>query len=156
MSETVQIDAIDRRILAELQADAAISHADLAQRVGSSSASVWRRIRAMESAGLLRGAIRTVDAARLGYGVNVICNIRVRSHSAEDRASFESFVRSRPEILECFSMSGEWDYLLRVVARDVADYNEFLMGKMLKHPAVASASSNFALQTIKFTTAVPV
>lgn len=156
MTETVQIDAIDRRILAELQADAAISHADLAQRVGSSSASVWRRIRAMESAGLLNGAIRTVDAARLGYGVNVICNIRVRSHSAEDRASFESFVRSRPEILECFSMSGEWDYLLRVVARDVADYEAFLMRTLLNHPSVATASSHFALSLTKHVTALPV
>jgi Lrp/AsnC family transcriptional regulator len=87
--------------------------------------------------------------------VNVICNVRVRSHARDVRASFEDFVRSRPEIMECFSMSGEWDYLIRVVAADVADYERFLMRTLLDHPAVGHASSHFALAMPKYTTALP-
>ena len=100
--------------------------------------------------------MRLVDAAKLGCGVTVICNLRVRSHARETRASFEAFVRTQPQVLECYSMSGEWDYLLRVVAADVADYERFLMRSLLEHPAVATAASHFALSEAKYTTAIPV
>jgi len=149
------MDAIDRRIVAELQIDASLSHAELAQRAGSSSASVWRRIRALEAAGVLLQTVRLVDAAKVGCRVNVLCNVRASSHSVETRTSFEDFVRDRPEILECYSMSGDWDYLLRIVAADVADYEAFLMRILLNHPAVASASSHFALSLTKHVTALP-
>lgn len=156
MKQGIHLDVVDRRILEHLQRDATISHADLAERVGASSASCWRRVKAMEAAGILVATVRLADAAKLGCGVNVLCNIRVVSQLHASSLAFEEFAREQPEIVECYSMSGESDYLLRIVARDVADYNEFLMGKMLKHPAVASASSYFALQTVKFTTALPV
>ena len=149
------MDAIDRRIVAELQIDASLSHAELAQRAGSSPASVWRRIRALEAAGVLLQTVRLVDAAKVGCRVNVLCNVRASSHSVETRTSFEDFVRDRPEILECYSMSGDWDYLLRIVAGDVADYEAFLMRVLLNHPAVASASSHFALSLTKHVTALP-
>src|SRR5579871_3730685 len=134
--ETHQMTALDRRIIAVMQRDASISPAHLAQRVASSTASVWRRIRAMEDAGILLETVRIVDAAKVGYGVNVLCNVRMRSHAVEARASFEEFVRERPQILECYSMSGDWDYLLRIVASDVADYETFLMRTLLNHPSV--------------------
>jgi len=153
---TIALDPIDRRILAELQADGALSHAELALRVGSSTASCWRRIKSLEAAGVLAGTVRLVDAGKVGSGVNVICNLRVRDHSRETRAAFEEFVRSRPEVMECFSMSGDWDYLLRVVAGDVADYEHFLMHILLDHPSVGGASSHFALSLTKYSTAVPV
>jgi Lrp/AsnC family transcriptional regulator len=151
-----ELDPTDRRILAELQQDAAISHAELADRVSSSTASVWRRIKALEAAGILQRSVRLLDPVKLGYGVNVICNIRVRTHAADVRFAFEDFVRSRPEVLECYSMSGEWDYLLRIVAADVADYERFLMRILLEHPSVGAASSHFALSLTKYTTALPV
>jgi len=156
LKQDAQLDAVDRRILHLLQRDATISHADLAERVGASSASCWRRVKAMEAAGVLVGTVRLADGAKLGCGVNVLCSVRVVSQLHASSLAFEEFALNQPEIVECYSMSGDSDYLLRIVARDVADYNDFLMGKMLKHPAVASASSNFALQTIKFTTALPV
>ena len=155
MKHALVIDAIDKRILAELQADASLCHADLAERVGTSTASCWRRIRALEVAGVFKGTVRLVDAEKLGRGVNVVCNLRVKSHASEIRASFEDFVRNRAEILECYSMSGDWDYLLRIVAADVADYERFLMRVLLEHPAVGSASSHFALSLTKYTTAIP-
>jgi DNA-binding Lrp family transcriptional regulator len=150
------LDDIDRRILVQLQADAAISNGELAERVGSSTASVWRRIRVMEANGLLKQTVRLIDQQMLGYGVNVLCNVRVKSHARDVRGSFESFVADRPEILECFSMSGDWDYLLRIVAIDVPDYERFLMNVLLEHPSVGGASSHFALSLTKYTTALPV
>ena len=156
MKSSLDLDAIDKKILAILQRDATVSHTDLAERVGASSASCWRRVKAMEAAGILVSTVRLVDPAKLGRGVNVLCSVRVVSQLHASSIAFEAFVKDHPEIVECYSMSGDWDYLLRVVAADVADYNEFLMGKMLKHPAVASASSHFALETIKFTTALPI
>lgn len=155
-NDLAHLDAIDRRIVAELQADASMSHADLAERVGTSTASCWRRIKALEAIGVFTRTVRLVDPERIGRGVNVICNVRMRSHTREVRASFEEFVRSRPEVSECYSMSGDWDYLLRVVAADVSDYERFLMRTLLEHPAVGGASSHFALSLTKYTTALPV
>lgn len=156
MMDVVRLDAIDRKILTILQVQGDVSHAELAERVGASAASCWRRIKALEAAGVLTGTVRLVDAGRVGLGVNVMCSLRIRAHSPEMRAAFESFVATRGEIVECWSMSGEWDYLLRVVVSDVEAYNRFLMKALLGHPAVAQASSHFALATTKCTTALPV
>ncbi|MEJ7935373.1 Lrp/AsnC family transcriptional regulator [Sphingobium sp. AN558] len=156
MKQDRQIDDLDRRIISMLQLDAGISHQDLAEKVGASAASCWRRIRALETAGILGGTVRLVDAAALGKGVNVLCNIRMRSHARDARSAFEQFVDGQPEIVECFSMSGEWDYLLRVMVADVADYNRFLMNRLLGHPSVAGAASHFALSMTKYTTAIPI
>lgn len=150
------LDPIDRKLLRELQADASISHAELAQRVGTSTASCWRRTRALEEDGVLGRHVRLVDAARIGRGVNVICHIRIKNHAADTTEAFESFILSREEIIECYSMSGEWDYLLRILVADVEDYNRFLMRTVLRHPSVATGSSHFALSQVKYTTAVPV
>jgi DNA-binding Lrp family transcriptional regulator len=156
MKPIVELEPLERRIVTLLQQDASLSHAELAERVGSSPASCWRRIRALEAAGVLSSTVRLVNAARVGRGVNVICNIRVRSHARDVRGPFEEFILARPEVMECYSMSGEWDYLLRIVAADVADYENFLMRTLLDHPSVGGASSHFALSTTKYTTAVPV
>lgn len=155
MKQTVQLDQIDQRIVKQLQADGSLSSAELAQTVGASSASTWRRIKALEASGVLGRTVRLVDAEVIGRGVNVLCNIRMRSHEAEHRDSFERFVDGRPEVMECYSMSGDWDYLLRIVASDVSDYNEFLMSTLLPHPSVAAGSSHFALALTKYTTALP-
>ncbi len=151
-----RLDAVDRKILAELQADASISHAQLAERVGASTASCWRRVKALEEAGVLLATVRLVDAIRVGRGVNVMCQVRMRSHAPDDRQSFEDFIQTAPDVMEAHSMSGEWDYLLRIVAADVAGYERFLMRDLLNHPNVATAASHFALSQVKYTTAVPV
>lgn len=156
MKQSRELDLVDRRLLSELQQDAAASHADLAERVGASAASCWRRIKALEAGGYLTKTVRLVDPDKIGRGVNVLCNIRMRSHAKPARDAFEAFVGSRPEIVECFSMSGDWDYLLRIVVADVADYNDFLMRTLLGHESVAGASSHFALKLTKHTTALPV
>src|SRR5579863_5110405 len=151
----IELDAVDRRILCELQGNALLTNAELAERVASSAASCWRRVRALEAAGVLGSAVRLLNPAALDRNVNVLCNVRVRSHARDARGAFEEFVRQRPEIMECYSMSGEWDYLLRIVVSDVADYERFLMRTLLDHPSVGAASSHFALSQTKYTTALP-
>lgn len=149
-------DAIDLKILRELQSDASLSNAELADRVGSSAPSCWRRVKALEAAGFLGPAVRLLDAVKAGYGVNVLCNVRMRSHDTANTEAFEAFVHGRPEILDCYSMSGDWDYLLRIVASDVAGYERFLMRTLLPQPSVASASSHFALSQTKYSTRLPI
>lgn len=156
MKHPVQLDPVDRKLVRLLQADASLSHAEIALRVGASSASCWRRIKALEQAGVLGPTVRLVHPQAVGRDVNVLCNVRMRSHAAEARQGFEQFVVGRPEIVSCFSMSGDWDYLLRIVVADVDDYNRFLMQTLLAHPSVAGASSHFALSMTKYTTALPV
>ncbi len=151
-----QIDETSRRILRALQKDASLSHAALAETVGASSASCWRRVRALEAAGILGPMVRLVDAERVGRGVNVMCQLRMKSHASVDRLEFERYLQGKGEIMECHSMSGEWDYLLRVVVPDVAGYERFLMRDLLGHPNVATAASHFALSQVKYTTAIPV
>ncbi|WP_375398034.1 Lrp/AsnC family transcriptional regulator [uncultured Sphingomonas sp.] len=149
------MDGVDRRIVEQLQRDGSLSSAELAKTVGASPASTWRRIKALEAAGVLGRTVRLVDAEAVGRGVNVLCSIRIRSHAAEHRNAFEQFIDGRPEVMECYSMSGDWDYLLRIVAADVADYNRFLMSTLLPHPSVAAGSSRFVLAVTKYTTVLP-
>ncbi|WP_298399566.1 Lrp/AsnC family transcriptional regulator [Sphingobium sp.] len=155
MREIVMLDRLDKRILGELQKDASLSNAELAERVGSSGPSCWRRIRQLEEAGVLGRTVRLANQALLGKSVNMICSVRMRTFEAESIAAFERFIADETRVMECFSMSGEWDYLLRVIASDVADYEQFLMHRLLKHPSVASASSHLALRIAKYETAIP-
>ena len=150
------MDEVDRRIVRELQRDASLSHAALAERVGASAASVWRRVRNLEKEGVLGPAVRLANAELLDRSVNVLCQVRMTRQTVEARADFEEFIGSRAEIVECYAMSGEWDYLLRIAVKDVADYDRFIMRGVLAHPSVANASSNFALRQVKYTTEIPV
>ncbi len=156
MKETDQFDEIDRRLIRELQRDASLSHAAVAERVGASPASVWRRVRALEAAGVLGRTVRLADAEALGRAVNVLCQVRMTRQTVAARSEFEAFIQSREEIVECYSMSGEWDYLLRIAVKDVADYDRFIMRGVLAHPSVANAASNFALRQVKYTTEIPI
>ncbi|GAA4816496.1 Lrp/AsnC family transcriptional regulator [Sphingosinicella ginsenosidimutans] len=156
MNENPHLDEIDRRIVRALQRDASLSHAALADHVGASAASVWRRVRALERAGVLGATVRLADPARLGRSVNVMCQVRMHRQTTDARAEFEQFISAREEIVECYAMSGEWDYLLRIAVRDVADYDRFIRQGVLAHPSVANAASNFALRQVKYTTEIPV
>jgi Lrp/AsnC family transcriptional regulator len=150
------LDEIDRRIVRALQREAGLSHAALAERVGASAASVWRRVRNLEREGVLGASVRLADPARLGRSVNVLCQVRMHHQTTDARDEFERFIRSREEIVECYAMSGEWDYLLRIAVKDVADYDRFIRQGVLAHPSVANAASNFALRQVKYTTEIPV
>jgi Lrp/AsnC family transcriptional regulator len=156
MSEEFHLDEIDRRIVRALQRDASLSHATLAESVGASAASVWRRVRNLEKEKVLGASVRLADPARLGRAVNVLCQVRMQRQTVDARDEFETFIAGREEIVECYAMSGEWDYLLRIAVRDVADYDRFIRQGVLAHPSVANAASNFALRQVKYTTEIPV
>lgn len=155
VKKIVTLDPLDRKIIDALQRDGAQSNAELAERVGSTGPSCWRRVKLLEEAGVLAKNVWLVDAERIGQSVNVICNIRLKSHSAEHTEAFERFVQTQDRIMDCLSMSGEWDYQVRVVATDVGDYEAFLMHVLLRNEAVAGASSHFALRVVKYQTAIP-
>jgi Lrp/AsnC family transcriptional regulator len=150
------MDTIDRQILRCLQTDGSLSVAALAAQVGTSTASCWRRVRSLEAAGVLGRTVRLVDARKVHRGVNVMCQVRLRSHAPESRQGFERLLESHEEIMECYSMSGEWDYLLRIVVADIDEYERFLMKHVLNHESVATVASNFALSQLKYSTALPV
>ena len=150
------MDNIDRQILRSLQTDGSLSVAALAAQVGTSTASCWRRVRSLEAAGVLGRTVRLVDARKVHRGVNVMCQVRLKSHAPESRRSFERLLESHEEIMECYSMSGEWDYLLRIVVADIDEYEHFLMKHVLNHESVATVASNFALSQLKYSTALPI
>ncbi len=155
MKQAIQLDEIDRRLLRALQADASQSLASLSQSAGASATSCWRRIRALELAKVLGPTVRLVAPDRVERGVNVMCQLRMKSQENAERQKFETFLQARAEIVEAYSMSGGWDYVLRIVVSDVADYQRFLTGTLLNHPAVETVSSHFALSQVKYTTALP-
>ncbi len=149
------IDSVDRRILALLQANARLATAEIAQRVALSATSCWRRIKQLQESGVIQRQVTLVDPEAVDLSVSVIASVSLTEHGDENRAAFEALVEQRPEIVECWSMTGDRDYLLRVVVRDVAAYDRFLTRHLLHHPAVGSASSSFALRAVKYTTALP-
>jgi DNA-binding Lrp family transcriptional regulator len=150
------MDKLDRDILRSLQEDGSLSVAALAAKVGTSTASCWRRVRSLEAAGILGPTVRLVDARKVHRGVNVMCQVRLKSHAPESRRGIEKLLASHDEIMECYAMSGEWDYLLRIVVADVEEYERFLMHHVLNHESVATVASNFALSQLKYSTALPV
>jgi Lrp/AsnC family transcriptional regulator len=138
-----------------LQEQGDISQSQLSEKVGASPASCWRRIGKLEAAGVLGKTVRLVDADTIGKGLNVFCQVRMKSHDPVARRDFELFINSHREVLECYSMSGDWDYLIRAVVGDVREYESLLMRGILTHDAVLTSSSHFALKAVKYTTALP-
>jgi Lrp/AsnC family transcriptional regulator len=154
--EQISVDGIDRKILIALQNNPDSAIADIGALVGLSQTPCWRRLKRMQDAGLIRQRIWLMDPVALNLSVNVFAEIRLKQHDEETLESFEQMTRDRPEIIECFSMSGDSDYLLRILVGNVADY-EVLLKKVLLHlPGVGSINSRFALQTVKWTTNLPI
>lgn len=151
-----KLDALDRRILRVVQRQGDLSQADLAEKVSTSPASCWRRLKALEEDGVLRETVRLVDPVKVGKGLDVICQVRMKSHAGDARGQFERFALSHDKIMECYSMSGEWDYLVRVIVHDVREYEDFLMRELLAQDSVASSASHFALKRVKSTTEIPI
>ncbi|TNF89979.1 MAG: Lrp/AsnC family transcriptional regulator [Gammaproteobacteria bacterium] len=146
----------DRRLLQALQTDVTQSQVDLAATAGLSRTSCWRRVRELEKSGLIRQKVALLDPKLAGFGIEVLLLVAMTEHTDENRRDFESHVRGLAHVLECFSVSGERDYMLQVVAKDMDSYTDFLNSQILKHPAVRSASSTFVLKRVKYSTALPV
>jgi len=145
----------DRKLLDAIQGDITLSQIDLAERSGKSRTSVWRRIREFEEAGVIAGKVALLDPEELGLQIHVLLSVSMVMHSDRTRKEFESHVQTLPEVMECYSVSGDRDYVLLIVSKNMESYNLFLNRNILDHPSVHSASSSFALRRIKYTTALP-
>ena len=141
-----------RRLLDALQIDATRSQIELADLAGMSRTSCWRRIRDFEKAGLIERQVAILDPRQAGFQIQVLLAVAMTEHTDENRHDFERHVQTLPEVTECYSVSGERDYVLHVIVKDMDAYNQFLNSQVLKHPAVRSASSTFVLRRVKYTT----
>lgn len=149
------MDKLDLKILDALQHRPGITTAELAEQVGLSHTPCWRRLKKLEEAGAIRERAVILDADVLGLSVTVFAEVRLKQHGEEVLEAFERSVVARPEVVDCFSMSGERDYQLRVMVRDIAHYESFLKKVLLHLPGVASVNSSFALKTVKQSTRLP-
>ena len=148
------LDRLDRRILDCLQHDAGLSTADIAERVGLSTTPCWRRIQNLEKAGVLKGRVALLDRDRLDLGVDVFVSLRISRHDEEWLKEFAQAVFEFPEVVEFYRMSGDVDYLMRVVVADIKAYDAFYK-RLIRHTGIADVSSSFAMECIKYTTALP-
>jgi Lrp/AsnC family transcriptional regulator, leucine-responsive regulatory protein len=149
------LDPIDRRILAALQDDAAISNVELAERVGLSPSPCLRRVRALERDGVIRRRVTLLDPAAVGLPVSVFVQVTLERQVEHALDTFERTVLGWPEVLECYLMTGDSDYLLRIVVPDLESYQRFLMQHLTRVPGVASIKSSFALRQVEYRTALP-
>ncbi|MFV0297101.1 MAG: Lrp/AsnC family transcriptional regulator [Hyphomicrobiaceae bacterium] len=154
-SPTPPLDDIDRRLLVAIQENGRISATDLADRVGLTVSPCLRRLRLLEEAGIILGYSALVDQKRVGLPVSVFVSIKLERQSEEAMGAFEEAIRSAPEVLECYLMTGPRDYLLRVVASDLADYERFVKLKLTRIAGIANIESSFALGQVKHAGALP-
>ena len=149
------IDRIDQRILQVIQEDARISNADLAARVGLSPSPCWRRVRALEERGVIRSYVTLASPKALGLSVNVFVNVTLDKQVEDNLERFERAVLARPEVMEVYLMTGDFDYLLRVVVPDIDSYQRFVLEHLTRIAGVASIKSSFALKQVQYKTALP-
>lgn len=165
----LELDKTDRKILAILQADGRLSNQEVAEQVNLSPSPCLRRIKRLEEAGVIRQYVALLAPDKIGLGLLAYVNVRLEKHSDalppntgrnnaninSPRADFASAVGNWPEVVACYAMTGEMDYLLRVHVEDMEHFSRFMMSTLLRHPAVLDVKSSFALQRIKDTTALP-
>ena len=148
------MDQIDRLILMQLQHNAAQPVADIARKVGLSVTPCWRRIQQMEENGIIRKRVALLDSKAIGVAMSVFVAVRTDQHNADWLKNFAGMVADMPEVVEFYRMSGEVDYLLRVVVPNMAAYDSFYR-KLIANVQLTDVSSSFAMEEIKYTTALP-
>ena len=160
MESAEQLDAIDRRILRALQADGRIIYDALAAQVSLSPSATLRRVKRLEESGVIAGYVALVSPERVGLSLTAYLNVRLEKHAEVHKRTpmdlFRASVLTWPEVVECAALTGEMDFLLRVVVQDMAHYSRFIMDTLLKHPSVQDCKTSFVLDRVKNTTAMPV
>ncbi len=156
------LDKTDLKILSILQSNGRLTNQEVADRVNLSPSPCLRRIKNLEESGVIRQYVALLDPDKIGLGLLAYVNVRLEKHSdspgagvRSPRADFAASVENWPEVVACYAMTGEMDYLLRVHVEDMEHFSRFMMEILLKHPAVLDVKSSFALQKIKDTTALP-
>ncbi|MGB6654511.1 MAG: Lrp/AsnC family transcriptional regulator [Xanthobacteraceae bacterium] len=149
------MDTIDRKIIAVLQDNAALSVADIGQRVGLSSTPCWKRIQRLEADGIIVKRVALIDQDRIGLGISVFVSIETGDHSQDWLDRFAKTVTAMPEVMEFYRMAGDVDYMLRVVVPDIAGYDAFYK-RLIATVPLKNVTSRFAMEKIKSTTALPI
>ncbi len=150
-----ELDAIDMKILELMQRDASLSTAELAERVGLSQSPCWRRIQRMREEGYIKAQVVIVDREKLGFKMQIFAQVKMTTLSDEDRAKFHKAINDIPEILECYTVFGEMDAMLKILAPDVIWYQDFIFSTLLKRPGVIDVRSIVTLTESKSTTEIP-
>ena len=148
------MDTTDIKILNCLQVDSALSVSEVAKKVGLSTSPCWNRIQRLEQSGIIRGRVALLNAEFLNLRVTAFVSIRTNQHSTEWFEKFSKSISSFPEVVEFYRMSGDVDYLLRVVVPDIASYDDFYK-RLIEHVDLTDVSSSFAMEEIKYTTTLP-
>lgn len=156
MKNFATLDRFDRSILRELQNDGRLSNTVLASRVNLSESACLRRMRNLEQDGVIEGYVGLVDQTLAGYSDNVFVQITLHSQQRDDLLAFEKAVRNVPEVMECYLMSGEADYLLRVIVQDARDYERVYSRHLTQLPGVGRVHSSFGLRTVVKKTEMPI
>ncbi len=153
--EPISLDAIDLRILDALQTHARISNVELAAQVALSPSACLTRVRGLEASGLIHRYVALLNPAMVGLGMNVFIHITLERQTETALASFEAAMRANPEVMECYLMTGDSDYMVRVVVPDLPALERFIVARLSKTPGVANIRSSFALKQVKYQTALP-
>jgi Lrp/AsnC family leucine-responsive transcriptional regulator len=160
MDAPIALDSIDRRVLRALQQDGRVTYDVLAQQVGLSPSAVLRRVKRLEEAGIVLAYVALLAPDRVGLPLTAYLNVRLEKHTERHKRNpmdlFRAAVQTWPEVVECAALTGEMDYLLRVVVQDMGHYSRFVMDTLLKHPSVQDCRTSFVLDRVKHTTALPV
>ena len=158
----IELDKIDRKILSVLQTNGRLTNQEVAEKVSLSPSPCLRRIKRLEESGVIRQYAALLDPDKIGLGLLAYVNVRLEKHSdtpagvpRSPRADFAASVANWPEVVACYAMTGEMDYLLRVHVEDMEHFSHFMMETLLKHPVVLDVKSSFALQRVKDPTALP-
>lgn len=149
------LDDVDLRILDALQKDASLSTSGLAEVVGLSQSPCWRRLSRLKAAGYIRGQVTLLDGEKLGLSTVVFASVRLSAHGRANLTEFADAIRRFPEVVECHAIMGPFDFLLRIITRDVRAYEQFVFGRLSTLPTVQEINSTMALSEIKSTTALP-
>ena len=155
MATSTELDPIDRAILRLIQRDAALSLADIAAEVGLTATPCWKRIRRMEQTGVIIGRVALLDPAKVGLGLSIFVAIETGDHSAPWIQTFADSVEKMPEVVDCWRLGGDVDYLLRVVVPDMAAFDGFYRRLTAEVPSLRKVTSRFAMERVKNTTALP-
>jgi len=150
------LDRVDRRILDLLQREGALPVAEVAARTGLSTTTCWRRIQQMEHHGVIRGRVALLDRSALGLDVTIFAHVKLSTQGRDAIAAFAEAIRDRPEVLDCYTTMGEWDFMLRIVTRDIKAYEAFYLDHLSKLPNVQSINSSVTVTVIKESTVLPI
>jgi DNA-binding Lrp family transcriptional regulator len=151
----MDMDTSDKKILSLLQTNGRISNQDLADQVGLSPSPCLRRVKALEACGVVQRYVALVDPIAIGQGLQAVVEVRLDRQTTDSVARFEKEILKFPQVLECYLVAGDWDYVLRVVARDLDEFREFCVHRLARIAGVGNVKSNISMKQVKYSTALP-